>query len=130
MGIASTVGAAEDLQGPGSWNVAAPITAIMQDDDLETLRAAVAALEHPRLAARFAEIAGKPIEPLNSALPETAPKAMAPPDPGVALSLRGNIRASGCPSSSSTTSACGRRRSDAIYPPRGSLAARRQSGPL
>jgi hypothetical protein len=37
---------------------AAKITAIMQQDDLEELRTAVAALEHPGLAARLAEIAG------------------------------------------------------------------------
>jgi EcsC protein family len=49
----------------------------MQEDDLEALRAAVAALEHPGLAARLAEIAGKPIELFNRALPETASKAIA-----------------------------------------------------
>ena len=56
---------------------AATITATMQEDDLEALRTAVAALEHPRLAARLAEIAGKPIELFNRALPETASKAIA-----------------------------------------------------
>ena len=35
----------------------------MQEDDVQALRIAVKALEHPRLAARLAEIAGKPIEP-------------------------------------------------------------------
>jgi EcsC protein family len=49
----------------------------MQEDDLEALRAAVEALEHPGLAARLAEIAGKPIELFNRALPETASKAIA-----------------------------------------------------
>ena len=33
----------------------------MQEEDLQALRTAVAALEHPGLAARLAEIAGKPI---------------------------------------------------------------------
>jgi hypothetical protein len=41
------------------------------------LRTAVAALEHPGLAARLAEIAGKPIELFNRALPETASTAIA-----------------------------------------------------
>ena len=49
----------------------------MQDDDLQALRKAVAALEHPGLAARLAEIAGKPIELFNRALPETASKTIA-----------------------------------------------------
>ena len=49
----------------------------MQEDDLQALRTAAAALEHPRLAARLAEIAGKPIELFNRALPETASKAIA-----------------------------------------------------
>jgi hypothetical protein len=41
------------------------------------LRMAVETLEHPRLAVRLAEIAGKPIELDNRALPETASKAIA-----------------------------------------------------
>ena len=45
--------------------------------DLQALRTAVAALEHPGLAARLAEIAGKPIELFNRALPETASTAIA-----------------------------------------------------
>jgi hypothetical protein len=49
----------------------------MQEGDLQALRAAVAALEHPRLAAHLAEIARKPIELFNRALPETASKAIA-----------------------------------------------------
>jgi hypothetical protein len=44
---------------------------------LQALRTAVATLEHPKLAARLAEIAGKPIELFNRALPETASKAIA-----------------------------------------------------
>jgi hypothetical protein len=44
----------------------------MQEEDIMALRIAVATLEHPRLAARLAEIAGKPIELFNRALPETA----------------------------------------------------------
>jgi hypothetical protein len=53
------------------------ITAIMQEDDLEALRTAVASLEHPRLASRLAKLAGKPIELFNRALPESASKAIA-----------------------------------------------------
>ena len=49
----------------------------MQEDDLQALRTAVAALEHPGLAARLAEIAGKPIELVGRALPETASRAVA-----------------------------------------------------
>src|ERR1700751_4231170 len=49
----------------------------MQEEDLQALRTAVAALQHPGLAARLAEIAGKPIELLGRALPETASKAVA-----------------------------------------------------
>jgi hypothetical protein len=48
----------------------------IQEEDVYALRAAVAALEHPGLAARLAEIAGKPIELLGRALPETASKAV------------------------------------------------------
>jgi hypothetical protein len=49
----------------------------MQEDDIQALRAAVATLEHPSFAARLAELAGKPIELFNRALPETASKAIA-----------------------------------------------------
>ena len=42
----------------------------MQEDDVQALRIAVKTLEHPRLAARLAEIAGKPIELFNRALPD------------------------------------------------------------
>ena len=49
----------------------------MQEEDLQALRTAVAALEHPGLAARVAEIAGKPIELVGQALPVTASKAVA-----------------------------------------------------
>ena len=49
----------------------------MQEDDLQAQRTAVAALEHPGLAARLAEIAGKPIELVGRALPETASRALA-----------------------------------------------------
>jgi hypothetical protein len=50
---------------------------VMLEEDLNALRAAVATLEHPGLAARLGEIAGKPIELLGRALPETASKAVA-----------------------------------------------------
>jgi EcsC protein family len=49
----------------------------MQEEDIQALREAVVALEHPGLAARLAEIAGKPIELFNRALPEVASKAIA-----------------------------------------------------
>jgi hypothetical protein len=49
----------------------------MQEEDIQALRTAVATLEHPSFAARLAEIAGKPIELFNRALPETASKAIA-----------------------------------------------------
>ena len=49
----------------------------MQEDDLRALRAAVTTLEHPGLAARLAEIAGKPLELVGRALPETASRAVA-----------------------------------------------------
>jgi hypothetical protein len=45
----------------------------MQEEDLQALRTAVAALEHPGLAAR----PGNPIELLGRALPERASKAVA-----------------------------------------------------
>ncbi len=48
----------------------------MTEEDLEALRAAVAALEHPGLAARLGNIAGKPIELLGRALPEAASRAV------------------------------------------------------
>jgi EcsC protein family len=47
----------------------------MRAEDIQALHMAVATLEHPRLAARLAEIAGKPIE--LRALPDTASKAIA-----------------------------------------------------
>jgi len=49
----------------------------MTEEDLEALRAAAATLEHPGLAARLGNIAGKPIELLGRALPEAASKAVA-----------------------------------------------------
>jgi EcsC family protein len=49
----------------------------MTDEDFEALRIAVATLEHPGLAARLGEIAGKPIELVGRALPEAASKAVA-----------------------------------------------------
>jgi hypothetical protein len=42
----------------------------MTEEDLDALRAAVATLEHPGLAARLGNIAGKPIELVGRALPE------------------------------------------------------------
>jgi hypothetical protein len=48
----------------------------MLEDDLSALRAAIQTLEHPGLAVRLAEIAGKPIELVGRALPETATKAV------------------------------------------------------
>jgi EcsC protein family len=48
----------------------------MFEEDLNALRAAVQTLEHPGLAVRLAEIAGKPIELVGRALPVTASKAV------------------------------------------------------
>jgi hypothetical protein len=50
---------------------------VMKEEDVIELRAAMATLEHPGLASRLGEIAGKPIELLGRALPETASKAVA-----------------------------------------------------
>jgi len=49
----------------------------MTEEDIRALRAAVTALEHPGLAARLGDIAGRPIELMGRALPETAAKAVA-----------------------------------------------------
>src|SRR5262245_36271254 len=49
----------------------------MKEEDLDALRAAAATLEHPGLAARLGNIAGKPIELVGRALPEEASKALA-----------------------------------------------------
>ena len=48
----------------------------MDEVDVIELRSAVVTLERPGLAARLGEIAGKPIELLGRALPETASKAV------------------------------------------------------
>ena len=70
---------------------------MMQESDVEALRTAVATLERPRLAARLAEIAGKPIELFNRALPEGClkgnsgnnyPSAQFGPEDGAADSQR------------------------------------------
>jgi EcsC protein family len=49
---------------------------LMIEEDITELRAAVKTLEHPGLAVRLAEIAGKPIELVGKALPETVSKAV------------------------------------------------------
>ncbi len=49
----------------------------MKQEDLDALRAAVEALEHPGFAARLGAIAGKPIELLGRALPAAASKVIA-----------------------------------------------------
>src|SRR5215471_19125206 len=49
----------------------------MTEEDLDALSAAATALEHPGLAARLGNIAGKPIELVGRALPEAASKAVA-----------------------------------------------------
>jgi hypothetical protein len=51
--------------------------ALMTEEDLDALKAAAATLEHPSLAARLGNIAGKPIELVGRALPEAAFKAVA-----------------------------------------------------
>src|SRR6516162_6523905 len=48
----------------------------MTEEDLNALRAAAATLEHPGLAARLGNIAGKPIELVSRALPEAASNAI------------------------------------------------------
>jgi len=48
----------------------------MAAEDLATLRSAVAALEHPGLAARLTTMAGKPIELVGHALPPAAAQAI------------------------------------------------------
>jgi len=49
----------------------------MAEEDLGALREAAATLEHPGLAARLGNIAGKPIELVGRALPEAASKTVA-----------------------------------------------------
>jgi hypothetical protein len=49
----------------------------LTDLDLAALRAAVHALEHPGLVARLTNIAGRPIEMVRQALPESATRAIA-----------------------------------------------------
>ncbi len=49
----------------------------MNDEDLETLRTAVGLLENASLAARLANIVGKPIELIGAALPQGASDAIA-----------------------------------------------------
>src|SRR5262249_40049654 len=48
----------------------------MTVEDLATLQSAVAALEHPGLAARLTTMAGKPIELVGQALPPAAAQAI------------------------------------------------------
>jgi hypothetical protein len=49
---------------------------VMTERDLTALRSAVAALEHPSLAARLGNMIGKPIELIGSALPAGAAQAI------------------------------------------------------
>jgi len=49
----------------------------MQDEDLDALRWAVEALEHPSLAARLGNLVGKPIELVRQALPAGASEVIA-----------------------------------------------------
>src|SRR2546425_10502653 len=49
----------------------------MTEDDLATLRRAVASLEHPGLAARLTNMVGKPVELIGYALPASASQAIA-----------------------------------------------------
>ncbi len=48
----------------------------MTESDLAALRSAAAALEHPGLAARLTNMAGKPIELIGYALPASASQAI------------------------------------------------------
>jgi hypothetical protein len=49
---------------------------LMTEDDLNKLYAAVQALKHPSLAARLSDLAGRPIQLMRDALPQTAYKAI------------------------------------------------------
>ena len=49
----------------------------MTEEDLDALRVAAATLEHPSLASRLGNTAGKPIELVGRALPEAASEAVA-----------------------------------------------------
>ena len=49
---------------------------VMTERDLTALRSAIAALEHPSLAARLGNMIGKPIELIGSALPAAAAQAI------------------------------------------------------
>jgi len=69
-------GASETAAASGTTSPIKRLPVVMQEEDLNALQAAVATLEHPSLAARLGEIAGKPIELLGPALPETASKAI------------------------------------------------------
>ena len=53
------------------------VMVLMTEEDLDALRAAAATLEHPGLAARLGNIAGKPIELVGRALPGPASEAVA-----------------------------------------------------
>src|SRR5262249_4701764 len=55
---------------------AVPPSAGMAESDLATRRGAVAALEHPGLAARLTNMVGKPIELIGYALPASASQAI------------------------------------------------------
>jgi hypothetical protein len=64
------------LEVPLPERVCRKYICLMIEEDLIALRAAVQTLEHPGLAVRLAEIAGKPIELVGRALPVTASKAV------------------------------------------------------
>jgi hypothetical protein len=69
-------GASETAAASGTTAPIKRLPIVMQEEDLNALQAALAMLEHPSLVARLGEIAGKPIELLGRALPETASKAI------------------------------------------------------
>src|SRR3984893_1367223 len=65
----------------------------MEPDDLTALQKAVQSLEHPGLAARLTNLAGKPVELIGLALPASASRAIAAATSrGLALALRVALR--------------------------------------
>jgi len=65
----------------------------MEPDDLTALQKAVQSLEHPSLAARLTNLAGKPVELIGLALPASASRAIAAATSrGLALALQVALR--------------------------------------
>lgn len=66
-----------DLEGGADRTFGSSILSVMSSSDLSSLERAVVALEHPSLAARLANMAGRPIEFIGQALPAPAAQAIA-----------------------------------------------------